>query len=220
MRFVIWIFFLPTIVLAQKKEIGKAITTDGRRIILYDDGTFKYEVTPVPFKQGTQVADTVEDLSRKPIGAKYEASPYNKKEWRSARTKFSVWYDPKKWKLNLLNKVPPTEASLHLNDTEVSIYTERVDIDMETWIQNMKLFHKQNYPSMLIQKEEWRTINGQVVYYMQWQTGDNRLKLQVYSIYAKGNAELLQINASTPLSTVSDVEEHITRLFTGLVLNE
>ena len=220
MRFIILILFLPVFGFAQKKEVGKAITTDGRKIILYDDGTFRYEVMPVQFKQGTQVQDTVEDLSQKPIGDKYQTSPYNKREWKSTRTKFSVWFDPKKWKLNLLNKVAPTEASFHLNDTEVTVYTERTDIDMETWIHNMKLFHKQNYPSLIIEKEEWRTVNAQVAYYIQWQSGDKRHKFQVYSIYAKGNAEILQMHAATPVSIVSEVQEHIMRLFTGLVLNE
>ena len=67
------LFVFLTVILAspsfgQKKEIGKAITTEGRRIILFDDGSWKYELNPVPVGKGTAVPDTAENLFNKPIG--------------------------------------------------------------------------------------------------------------------------------------------------------
>ena len=206
--------------IAQKKEIGKAITTDGRRILLYDDGTWKYELEPVPVTRGTAVPDTAEDLFNKPVGGQFQKSPYNKKEWKSNRTHFSIWFNPKKWKLNLLHNTPPAEVSFHFNETICQAITERLDIDMEVWIRDAKLFRKQNYPSMKIQQEEWRTVNGQNVYYIKWQTGDNRTNIQCYNYFAKGNTELIQVGISTPVSIASETEEEVLRLLNGLVLNE
>jgi hypothetical protein len=218
-NFIVLLLFLPVIALAQKKEMGKAITTDGRRIVLFDDGTWKYEINPVAFERGTQVQDTVEDLFQKPVGETYRKSPYNKQEWRSNRTAFSVWFDPKKWKLNLVNLNQPAEASFHLNDASVTVLSERTDIDMEVWVHTAKRHIKQNHLSMVIQHEEWRTVNGQLAYYIKWRSG-NRMNFQCYSTFMKGNAEIIQMHAATPVSTTSEAEEHIMRLFTGLMLNE
>jgi len=218
--FIFLAIMLASASFGQKKEIGKAITTDGRRIILFDDGSWKYELNPVPVGKGTAVPDTAEDLFNKPIGDKYQKSPYNKKEWRSNRTNFSVWFNPKKWKLNLMNNIPPTEASFHFIDNVCNILTERLDIDMETWIHNMKQFQKQNHPSLKIQVEEWRSVNGLNVYFIKWQTGDNRTNLQCYSYYSKSSTALVQMNVAAPASAAKDSEEEIFRLLNGLVLNE
>jgi hypothetical protein len=215
------LFLLPGLVsVAQRKELGKAITTEGRRIILYDDGTWKFELEPVPVRRGTAVSDTAEDLFNKTVGGQYQKSPYNKKEWRSNRTHFSIWFNPKKWKMDLLNKVPPAEVSFHFNETICSAVTERLDTDMETWIQNSKLYWKQNYPSMRVRQEEWRTVNGQNVYYIKWQSGDNRTNLQCYNYFAKSDTELIQVGVSTPASIAAETEEEIFRILSGLVLNE
>ncbi|MBI5857092.1 MAG: hypothetical protein HZB42_05525 [Sphingobacteriales bacterium] len=205
---------------AQKKEIGKAITAEGRRIILYDDGTWRYELDPVPFKRGTTIPDTSENLYNKPIGEQYQKSPYDKKEWHSNRTHFSVWFNPKKWKMDLINNTPPTEVSFHYIDNVCIVLSERLDVDMETWIHDTKLFRKQNFPSMRIQTEEWRTVNGLNVYYMKWETGDNRSNLQCYTYFAKSSTELIQMNVSAPAKYASDSEEEIFRILNGLVLNE
>lgn len=220
MRFVLLFLLLPLLAAAQKKEVGKAITNDGRRIILYEDGTYRYEIQPVPTSPAKSPSDTVEDLSRKPIGDTYQKSPYNKKEWRSNRTHFSLWFDPKKWRMNLTNKSGFTEVSFHLADAFAEIYTERLDIDFEQWIHHMKLAHKEKHPAMEVQHEEWRTVNGQVMYFVKWHNRDNRTRVQLYSLYAKGNKELLQLHGAIPWEVASDVEENMMRLFTGVVLNE
>lgn len=209
---------IPSI--AQKKEIGKAITTDGRRIILFDDGTWKYDLEPIPVESGTAVPDTAEDLYNKQVGGEYQTSPYNKKEWRSNRTKFSVWFNPKKWKMNLMNNTPPTEVSFHFIDIVCGVLTERLDVDMETWVHTTKLYRKQNFPSMKIQKEEWRTVNGLNVYFMEWETGDNRTNLKCYSYFTKSSTELLQMTVSGPPSVAIDRQEEIFRILNGLVLNK
>lgn len=212
--------FLPFVLLAQKKEIGKAITTEGRRIILFDDGTWKYELEPVPVTDGTVISETAEDLFEKPVGDQYQKSPYNKKVWQSNRTKFSVWFNPKKWKLKLTHNEPPIEASFHYIDNVCLVLTERLDVDMEEWIHQSKLYRKQTYPSMKIQKEEWRTVNGLNVYYIMWQTGDNRGNLQCYSYFAKSSTELVQLQVSAPAAYARDSEQEIFRIMNGLVLND
>ena len=210
---------LSAVSFGQKKEVGKAITTEGRRIILYDDGTWRYDLEPVPVGKGTAVPDTAENLYNKRIGDKYQKSPYNKKEWRSNRTNFSVWFNPKKWKLNLMNLVPPTEVSFHLTDLTCNVLSEKLDIDIEEWIHRMKQYQKQNHPSLKIDVEEWRSVNGLNVYYIKWQTGD-RLNFQCYSYFTKSSTEIIQMNVSGPLSFARSSEEEIFRLLNGLVLNE
>ncbi len=218
--FILLFVFLSFISFGQKSEIGKAITTEGRRIFLYDDGTWKYELEPTPVTRGTIIPDTAENLFNKPVGGQYQKSPYNKKVWLSNRTHFSVWYNSKKWRMNLLHNIPPVEVSFHFIDNVCTILTERVDVDMETWIYETKLFRKQNSPSMKIMKEEWRTVNGLSVYFMQWQTGDNRSNLQCYTYFGKGSTELVQMTVSAPVSVVYDSEEEIFRLLNGLVLEK
>lgn len=205
---------------SQKKIIDRAISTDGRRIILYDDNTFRYETAPVPVTSGTNVSDTVEDLFNKPIGGKYQTSPYNKKVWNSSRTHFSVWFNAKKWKLNLLNKIPPEEVSFVFNETTCNVLTERTDVDLEEWIHKMKLFQKQRHPSMIIQSEEWRTVNGLNVYLIEWQNNDNRANFQCYSCFAKGNDEILQMHIAAPAKHFSDYADEVRRILSGIVLNE
>lgn len=217
--FFLFIVTLSSACFGQKKEIGKAITTEGRRIILYNDGTWRYELEPIPISRGTAVPDTAENLFNKPIGDKYQKSPYYKKEWQSNRTNFSVWFNPKKWKLNLINLVPPTEVSFHFTDITCTVLSEKVDIDIEVWIHKMKQFKKQNYPSLKIELEEWRSVNGLNVYYIKWQTGD-RLNFQCYSYFSKSSSEIIQMNVSGPLSFARSSEEEIFRLLNGLVLNE
>jgi hypothetical protein len=217
--FLILLFSSSTLI-AQKKEVGKAITVDGRRIILYNDGTWKYELEPVPVTRGTAIPDTAENLFNKPVGGQYQKSPYNKKEWHSNRTNFSIWFNPKKWKMNLLNIQPPIEVSFHFIDIVCNVLTERMDTDMETWLHTTKLYWKQNYPSLKIQSEEWRTVNGLNVFYIQWQTGDNRSNLQCYSYFAKGNTEVVQMTISGPVGVANSSEDEIFRILNGLVLND
>jgi hypothetical protein len=206
--------------IAQVTEVGKAITTEGRRIILFSDGTWKYELEPVPVTRGTIIADTVESLYNKPIGGQFQKSPYNKKEWVSNRTNFSVWFDPKKWKMDLRHAPPGIEVRFHFIENICDILTENFDIDLETWVYRGKLLWKENYPSLKIQQEEWRTVNGLNVYYIKWQTGDNRSNVQCHTYYAKGNKELIQMHVYSSISAAYQADEEIFRLLNGMVLNK
>ncbi|MBM3416538.1 MAG: hypothetical protein FJY20_08830 [Bacteroidetes bacterium] len=119
-----------------------------------------------------------------------------------------------------MNNVPPTEVSFHFIANTCNVLTEKIDVDMEKWVYDTKLFRKQNYPSMRIQEEEWRTVNGLNVYYIKWQTGDNRSNLQCYSYFAKSSFGVVQLTVSTPAAGAVNAEEEILRLLNGLVLNE
>ena len=215
--FVLSLLCSTSVMAQQPKEIGKAVTMDGRRIILYENGTFRYEVAEMQLGVGTGVSpDTVQALFPSSAGGNFESSPYNKNEWRSTRTKFSVWYNPKKWKLSLANKRPPEEASWHMADTYCGVLTERLETDYETWIQGMKLRYKELDPQAKLVKEEWRTVNGSLVYHMVWRMNINRMKIQLYGYYAVGKGEIVQLVVQTPLSVVGDTEEEIYRILSGL----
>jgi hypothetical protein len=199
------------------KEIGKAVTMDGRRILLYDNGTFRYELAEMKQGPGTKIStDTVASLFESKMGTLIQSSPYNKKEWRSSRTNFAFEYNPKKWKLNLRNKTAMEEASMMMADTYASFSTERVETDYETWMQSTKLRVKEMDPQGTLVKEEWRTVNGLPLYHMVWVLNVNRVKFKMYGYYAIGKGEIAGMQISTPLSVANDTEEEVYRALSGL----
>lgn len=203
------------------KEIGRAITMDGRRIILYDNGTFRYEISEQKQSHGTAVSsDTVQSLFPSAVREAVQSSPYNKKEYSSTRTKFSVWYNPKKWKLVLNNQNPLEEASWHMADTYCNLITDRVEFDYETWIQRIKLSYKELDPQAKLVKEEWRTVNGNPLYHMVWAINFNRMKVTLYGYYLIGKGEIAQLVVQTPTSVAMDTQEEIYRLLSGLKTSE
>ena len=132
----------------------KAVTEDGKIVILNMNGTWKFqdeesnEITEIPMSNIRYTKDTKANFLLK-----------------SKKTNFGFWINPQKWTITPSTKEEATEYGLRLKDEDLFalILTEKIEVPLET-LKNIALKNaKEAAPDATIAKEEYRVVNGKKV---------------------------------------------------------
>lgn len=183
-----------------------ATTDDGRKVVLYPDGTWKFK--------DAAASSGDKGPSTKPSSATEVV--------KSQKGFFELWYDPEKWSTNSGLKSGAAEFSLKHSsgDAYAMAIVERIGMPQSS-LRKIALDNaKSSAPDAKIVLEEERTVNGVKVHVMQIEGTIQGIPFKYYGYYWTGKAGTLQLITFTSQNLFDDVAADFTDLLNGAVLTK
>lgn len=185
-----------------------AVTDYGDRVVLYDDGTWKYI-------DGKDI-----EIKEIPINP----NPFKKDETSTFLLKSSIfnvgiWLDTKEWKFNKANNNDDAEYELQLRNQDLygTVITERLEIPLES-LRNIALSNAQDVaPDSKIDHEEYRTVNGIKVLMLEMNGTISGIKFGYKGYYYSNPTGTIQIIIYTSQGLMATYDKNIEKLLNGFV---
>lgn len=193
---------------AQKK----AITELGEEVVLFEDGTWKYQSK----EQTTEQKIATNDKKF----VKNEKSSFLLK---SSKFNIGFWIDPKTWTFKKGGKNEDAEYEMHLKDGDLyaMIITEKIEIPLETLKTVAFENGKEAAPDLKIEKEEFRNVNGKTLLFLQMSGTIKGIKFTYYGYYYSNPNGTVQFITYTAQNMLSKYVGECEKLLNGFVeLNE
>jgi hypothetical protein len=196
------LFLLVTSVTAQ--EI-RAVTEDGKKVILDPNGTWHYVET---------AADESKSGSETPQFIKPKSSTTHLK---GQRVKYGLWYDGNKWLVDEKTDNPSAEFELtHAEgDRYVVIIPERLQIPLETLRIAAIANAKRVAPDIQIALEEKRVVNGHKILCMRMDAVVQGIPITYYNYYYSGKVGAIQIMTYTGQNLFQEYKSELDDLLNG-----
>ena len=200
-------FILSCVVIISSAQT-KAITENGDEVLLYDDGTWKA-------LDGAEISD--EPIKTNPK----EFTKNNRSGFLLKSNRFNVgfWLDTKKWKFEKANSNESAEYELKLKDGDLygMIIAEQMEIPLETLKKIAVDNGRQVSPDLVIQNEEYRTVNGLKVLHLQMAGTMQGIKFFYYGYYFSNPNGTLQYVTWSAQNLLNTYQGEIENLLNGLV---
>ena len=186
----------------------RAITEEGKEVILYDDGTWKY-------KDGEKIPS--EEIPTNPNAfVKDDSSTFLLK---SKNLNVGFYLNPKVWSFRKATINPYAEYELQMRDGDLYcvIITEKIEVPLES----LKLIAIENgkslSPDLTIVKEEYRNVNGLKVLLLQMNGTVKGIKVSYYGYYYSSPEGTVQFITYTAQNLLEKYMPEIEKLLNGLV---
>ena len=187
-----------------------ATTSDGKTVILNEDGTWKYDEP-----QSTNI------LFNDSLLPKYSKPLSSKTLLKSQRTNHAVWYNSLKWSTV---DVKPTEASEYLfklkdRDGYCLTVVEKIEIPVENFREIiLKSLRMRGAEQMEIVKEEYRMVNGQRVLHMQFDASSKGIKFTYTGYYYSNETGTTQLLCYTGKNLFKDYKQDFENMLNGFAV--
>ena len=186
----------------------KAITEKGEEVILYDDGTWKYENN--------------EDINRTNIPT--NPNPFKKDNsstflLKSNKIGIGFWINPKEWSFNKSKDGSTLEYQLELKKGNLhgAIFVERVEMSLQS-LRSLALINAKNAaPDVEIIKEEYRNVNGLEVLFLRMNGTVQGVKFAYYGYYYSSSIGTVQFITYTFKNLMDEYLMDCEKLLNGLV---
>jgi len=181
----------------------EATTSDGRKVVLSADGTWKYK-----------------DARAKEKDAGEHSRPAaSTQQFQSPKHLYSLWYDPKKWTPEELTGGP---AEFKLNykggDAYFMVIAERISAPVGTLL-DIAVKNAQGLdPDASVVLREERKINGVTVTAMQMQAKVKGIPFTYFGYYWAGESGMLQLITFTSQNLAEEMLPEMTDLLNGAVI--
>jgi hypothetical protein len=199
--------FLISVVHSVMLAQTRATTEDGKTVILYDDGTWKYDSLP------PKVADTGVVLSfTKPEAAH--------KLQKSEKIPAGIWYNDHKWKVKSSTSGEAYEYmfSLKSGDLYAMFIPERIEIPMDELVTIAKGNAEKVSTEFKEIKEGTRIINGVKMRYMEMKAKVHGIDLMYFGYYYSQKDMTIQFLGYTSESLFKENQAEIESMLNGLVI--
>ncbi|MFN5136622.1 MAG: hypothetical protein ACK5DG_15020 [Chitinophagaceae bacterium] len=209
MKQTLFIFFLISACSCFSQET--AITKDGRKVLLHDDGTWKY----VQDVNGVKMPDSTLKKFSKAATAKTLLT--------SKRTNHALWYDAAKWNLTDLKISDASEYLLKLKNEDAYCITvvERLQIPLESFkdivIKSLKMRGIENIE---ILDEEYRIVNNIRVLYLKFSAANDGVIFTYCGYYFSNESGTSQILCYTSPNLLKQYKPEFDKLLNGFVIQE
>lgn len=203
-RITVFICLVVTVSYAQKK----AVTEFGEEVLLHDNGKWEYLNKDVQLPTEIPI-NSMEFLKGK-------SSTFLLK---SAKINVGVWLDPKKWNFTKEVENTAAEYELHLKSGDLygMIIVEKIEIPVET-LKNVAIKNGRSVaPDLKVIKEEYRTVNGLKVLFMQMNGSMQGIKFSYYGYYFSNGMGTVQFVTYTSQSLLSGYQSECEELLNGMV---
>ncbi|MFY0591010.1 hypothetical protein [Roseivirga sp.] len=206
-RLILSLLCLFIIQLAYSQQ--KAVTEKGEEVILYEDGTWKYQNQEDSLKG--------EILTNPTLFEKGEESTFLLK---SSKLEIGVYLDPKQWSFTKAKDNPEAEYELQLREGDLygMVITEKVEIPLET----LKFIALENgksaAPDLKVVKEEYRTVNGLKVLLLQLNGTMQGIKFSYYGYYFSNTNGTVQFITYTSQNLMDSYRPISEKLLNGIVV--
>lgn len=200
------IFTLFFINLTQAQQ--KAITETGEEVILYDDGTWKYQ--------------DEKDAIEKEIptnSSKFTKAAEASFLLKSTKTNIGVYLNPKTWSFKKSGEEEESEFDLELKGGDLygMIITEKVEIPLVS-LKSIALENaKAVAPDAKIVNEEYRTVNGIKVLFLEMNGTLQGIKFSYYGYYYSSPNGTVQFITYTSQSLQNSYKAEREKLLNGLI---
>jgi hypothetical protein len=186
----------------------KAVTETGEEVILYDDGTWKY-----------QNEDEAEVKGIPTNSNKFEKSDESTFLLKSSKLNVGIYIDPKKWSFKKATDNPDAEYELQLKDGDLygMVITEKVEIPIEALKSIAVENAKSVAPDLKIVKEEYRIVNGIKVLLLQMNGTMQGVKFSYYGYYYSNTNGTVQFITYTSQNLMDSYRPQSEKLLNGLV---
>lgn len=180
-----------------------ATTTDGKKVDLLDDGTWRWAEAP---PAATSTGD-----HRRSVSAS--------KVFHSSKKYYDLWYDAKKWRPN---EEATDKFDLRLThksgDGYLMVIAERLTMPIETLCNYAFENVRGIAPDAEIVAKDERVVNGTTVTTMQIRATVQGIKFTYYGYYWAGEAGAMQAITYTAQNIFPELEDDFTELLDGLVI--
>jgi len=185
-----------------------AITETGEQVILFKDGTWKYQ--------------NEEQVTEKEIPT--NSIPFKKDSestflLKSNKLSVGFWLNPKIWAFNKGPEKDAAEYELRLKGGDLygMIISEKVEIPLET-LKSIALSNgKDAAPDIKIIKEEYRIVNGVKVLLLQMNGTTKGIKCSYYGYYFSNSNGTVQFVTYTSTNLLTSYLPKIEQLLNGFV---
>lgn len=206
-------FLFPLILISLSLFSQQTATTkDGKTVILNDNGTWVYQ-TDSDSNNKTQFKDS--------LLIKFNKSFAAKTLLKSERTDHALWYNETKW---TRSDMKPTEASeflLKLKDQDGYCITvvEKIEIPIENFstivLKSLKMRGAEN---VLVEKEEFRLVNGIRVLFMQFSATMSGMNFTYVGYYFSNESGTSQVLCYTAKNLFKQYQQEFMTMLNGFVV--
>ena len=186
----------------------KALTENGKEVLLYNNGTWKYSEKDADISKDKQ--DTI--VCNKPENASFSIS--------GEKIKYKQWFDPKKWNIKKETGTPRDYMfTLKDGDAYVMVIAEGVQIPLESMKDVVLANAQKNAPDCKIVKEEIRIVNGKTLKCIQMEgslKGIYFVYLGYYYSDSKGTVQLISFTGRNLFSKYKSEMERFLNGFSGI----
>jgi hypothetical protein len=184
-----------------------AITSNGDEVVLYDNGTWKYAN-----KEESQ-SEVVAENKTLYVKSKDATFPLKSKTVNAV-----INIDPKKWTFKKGDDGAAAEYQLQMKagDAYGMLITERIEIPIES-LKKIAFDNAKNVaPDIAVVKQEYRTVNGTKVFFMQMNGTIQGIKFSYLGYYYSSTTGTVQFLTYTSQNLLSDYESELMALLNGI----
>lgn len=188
-----------------------ATTKDGKTVLLNDDGTWVYQTEANSSK--TQFNDSLLTKYSKPTAAKTLL--------KSERTDHALWYNESKWSKSDMKPSEATEFMLKLKEQDGYCITvvEKIEIPIENFsaivLKSMKM---RGAESVVVEKEEYRMVNGKRVLFMQFTATTSGMTFTYAGYYFSNESGTSQVLCYTSKNLFGQYKQEFMNMLNGFVV--
>jgi hypothetical protein len=189
----------------------KAKTSEGKDVVLYDDGTWQYAEDEDLKEEGKKVFIPVSDT-------KYTKPGSSKTVFKSERAGYSVWYDNIKWKkTSKFNEDQEAQFQLKNGDAYVMSIAEGVEIPIET-LGDIAIKNAENAsPNVRVTHKEYRNVNGTDVLHMRLEGTLQGINFIYYGYYFSNKGGSVQLVGYTSANLFDKYKKDLEDFLNGFV---
>jgi hypothetical protein len=208
---------LSMTVLAQ--EPATATRDDGRKILLYPDGTWRLlqDTSGAPSSASTTNAPGI-------TGAKTASKPQDATLFvKAAKGPFGVWVNPDKWRQDPLGDSPdPIKITLSnvKGDAYAMVISERISVPADSLTKIAVENAKNVAPDIHIVLEENRVVNGKNVKCLQMEGTTQGVAFTYYGYYYGGSEGTLQVVTYTGTNLFAEFKQDFEDLLNGTQIGQ
>ena len=186
----------------------KAVTETGEEVILFEDGTWKYQ------NEDNSKNTTIPTNSE--IFTKDKKSTFLLK---SKKLNVGFWLNPSLWSFKKATNNAEAEYELSLKDGDLyaTIISEKVEIPLETLRAIALENGKAVAPDLKIVKEEYRTVNDLRILLLQMNGTMQGIKVSYYGYYFSNSNGTVQFVSYTSQNLINSYKTECDKLLNGLV---
>ena len=184
----------------------EATTSDGKKVILFPNGTWIYKDSGVQNESGSNFTKPQEST----------------KVLKSKKGFFTLWIDPTKWNTEGSSLNPDAEFFLRhtSGDVYAMVIAERIAMPIAT-LKNLTLENaKRVVPDAEIVLQEERIVNGTKLWNMRIEGTLQGIPITYYGYYWTGQVGSLQVVTYTGKNLFDEFKAEITDLLNGLVITK
>lgn len=204
----IYLLFIGIFAFSLGKAQIKAVTSTGREVILYSDGTWKYE---------NEETEEKKEIPTNPI--KFEKEKESTFLLKSKKFNIGIYLNPKKWIFKKATENPEAEYELQLKEGDLyaMLIAEKMEVPLETLRTVVIENAKEMAPDVRVIHEEYRIVNGLKVLLMQMNGTLQGIKFSYYGYYFSNANGTLQLTAYTSQNLINSFKSECEKLLNGLV---